>query len=81
MAEANSEWSFRPDETIVERHEQFAPGGVPLGKNEYTIKRRLRDEASDERFYHVETGDGGTHLYAASAIEHTYVVAEEVDER
>jgi len=64
-----SEWAFQPDEAIRQEHEPHAPGGVPLGKSEYLIKRQLRQESDGKRFYHVEKEEGGTHLYAASEIE------------
>ncbi len=76
-----SEWAFEPDEVIREEHEQFAAGGVELGKSEYKIKRRLRDESDGGRFYHVEKEEGGTHLYSASAIEHRYEVIDTVESR
>ena len=73
-ADDDSEWKFSEGDTIREIHEQYAAGGIPIGKSEYDIKRRLRDEDNGERFYHVDTQEGGTHLYAASAIEHSYEV-------
>ena len=66
------EWKFQDGDVIREIHEQFTPGGVPIGKSEYRIKRLLRQESDGERFYHVQTEMGHTHLYAASAIEHSY---------
>ena len=75
MTENDENWSFDVGDTIQEEHEKFAPGGVPIGKSEYTIKRQLVDESDGSRFYHVDT-DEGTHLYAASAIEHSYEVVE-----
>ena len=67
-----SEWKFEEGDVIREEHEQFAPGGVSLGKSEYRIKRRLRDESDGKRFYHVEKEEGGSHLYSSGAIEHSY---------
>jgi len=61
---------------IREVHEQFAPGGVALEKTEYEIKWRLRKESDGERCYYVEKSEGGTHLYVASAIEHSYEVVD-----
>lgn len=69
-----TKWAFREGDTIEEIHEQYAAGGVPLGRSQYEIKRRLLSR-DGERFYHVDTEEG-THLYAASAIEHSYEVID-----
>ena len=74
---SDDEWKFSEGDTIREVHEQFAPGGVSIGKSEYRIRRQLRDVNTGERFYDVDTVEGGTHLYAASAIEHSYEVVDE----
>ncbi|APX98593.1 hypothetical protein [Natronorubrum daqingense] len=75
------EWAFEEDDVIREEHEQFAPGGVELGKSEYRIKRRLIDDSDGDRFYHVEKEEGGTHLYSAGAIEHSYEVIDAAESR
>lgn len=67
------EWSYQEGDVIREQYERFAPGGIPLSKSEYRVKRLLRDESDGARFYYVETEEGGHHLYA-SAIEDTYEV-------
>ncbi|WP_436348902.1 hypothetical protein [Natronorubrum sp. FCH18a] len=72
--DSDDEWKFEESDVIREKHEQFAPGGVALGKSEYKIKRLLRDESDGKRFYHVEKEEGGSHLYSAKAVEHSYEV-------
>lgn len=75
------EWAFREGDIIQQSHEPHAAGGVPLGKSEYRIKRRLREVQDGDRFYHVEKEEGGTHLYSAGAIEHGYTVVSEAEAR
>jgi len=70
------QWKFQEGDTIREIHEGFAPVGVPLRKTEYGIKWRLRKESDSERCYLVEKEEGGTHLYVASAIEHSFEVVD-----
>lgn len=79
--DASDEWAFGESDVIREEHEQFAADGVALGKSEYKIKRRLRDDADDDRFYYVEKEEGGTHLYSAGAIEHSYEVIDASESR
>lgn len=67
-------WAFEEGDIIREEHEPHAPGGVAIGKSEYRVERLLYQEGDEERFYYVETESGGNHLYAASAIEHSYEV-------
>lgn len=77
----NSEWKFGEGEIIREEHEQFAPGGVAIGKSEYRIKWQLRREADGTRCYLVEKEEGGTHLYTAKTIEHSYEVIDPIESR
>lgn len=80
-AVASGAWKFGEGDIIREEHEKMAPGGVSLGKSEYRIKRLLRDEDDGKKFYHVEKEEGGSHLYSAGAIEHSYEVIEPVESR
>jgi len=73
-ATQQSEWDFEEGDVICEGHEEYASGGIPLGKTEYRIKWRLRRESDGKRCYLVEKEEGGTHLYTARAIELSYVV-------
>lgn len=75
------EWEFENGDVIRERHEPHAPGGVPIGKSEYRIKWRLRRESNGDRCYHVETEEGGTHLYTAGTIEGRYEVIDSTESR
>ena len=74
-------WQFAEGDIIRQEHEPHAPGGIPIGKSEYRIKRLLIEEGSGDRFYHVETEENGTHLYSSGAIEHGYEVIEEAESR
>jgi hypothetical protein len=67
--ESSTEWRFGDGDIIREEEEQFAPGGVELGKSEYRIKWRLNRQSDGDRCYLVEKEEGGTHLYTAGAIE------------
>ncbi len=68
------EWKYQEGDVIREEYEQTARGGVSLGKSEYRVKWRLRREKNGKRCYLVEKEGGGTHLYTAKAIEHSYEV-------
>lgn len=73
----DTEWMFETGDIIREEQEQMAAGGVSLGKTEYRIELKLRDEEDGKRFYHVEKQEGGTHLYSARAIEPMYETISE----
>jgi hypothetical protein len=73
------DWQFDEGDVIEEELEQFAPGGIALGKEQYTVKRRLVQPSTEERFYHVETQEGGMHLYASGAVEGQYEVVDSAE--
>lgn len=71
-AAGRGSWAFDRGDVVREEHEQFAPGGFEKRRAERRIKRLLREFESGDRYYHVETDEGGTHLYGASTLERSY---------
>lgn len=69
---ASDEWEFDEGAVLRELYPAGAPGGVPKEPTEYRVKHRLADTDTEDRFYHVEKADGGTHLYSAGALEGRY---------
>lgn len=73
------EWAFERGDIVREKHAKYGQMGEPEPKEEYKIRRRLRDEDEEdgERFYHVEKENDGTHLCSDGVLEGPY---EQIDE-